>query len=111
MSAPHLTRGRWACLKALKASKVLRSRPFLAKELVTEFRGKQWPSSGATMHALREAGWVEQISIGGKGEGMPFRTGGPATAWVVTPAGQIAIDACPDTFPGEPVYEPKGKRE
>ena len=104
---PPLTRGRWACLLALKASPVLRRRPFLARELVTEFRGRQWPSSGATMHSLREAGWVEQVVVGDKGEGMPFRTGGPATAWVVTEAGQAAIDACPDTFPGEPVYGSK----
>ena len=56
---------------------------------------------------MREAGWVEQIVVGDKGEGMPFRTGGPATAWAVTEAGQAAIDACPDTFPGDPVYGSK----
>ena len=102
--APPLTRTRWGCLMALKENRVLRTRPFMAKELKTIYRGKEWPATGATMHSLREAGWVEQISVGGKGEGMPFRSGGPATAWVITHAGQIAIDACPDTFPGEPVY-------
>ena len=102
---PHLTRTRWECLIALKSNRVLMGRPFLARELVIRGRGgRPWVSSGATMHSLREAGWVEQVSFGGAGEGMPFRTGGPATAWQITDAGRAAVDACPDTFPGEPVY-------
>lgn len=55
------------------------------------------------MVALEKAGWVERIDIGST-EGMPFRTGGPVRAWQVTDAGREAIAACPDTFPGEPVY-------
>ena len=106
--APHLTRQRWSCLIALRKNKVLQRREFLARELQTEWRGKMWPASGATMHSLREAGWVEQVVIGGKGEGLPFRSGGPAKAWRVTEAGQKAIAACPDTFPGEPVYKKDG---
>lgn len=102
---PHLTRTRWECLIALKSSRVLTTRPFLARELIIRGRGgRPWPSTGATMHSLREAGWVEQVSVGGSGEGMPFRSGGPATAWQITDAGRAAVDACPDTFPGEPVY-------
>jgi hypothetical protein len=106
--APHLTRQRWSCLIALRKNKVLQRREFLARELQTEWRGKMRPASGATMHSLREAGWVEQVVIGGRGEGLPFRSGGPAKAWRVTEAGQKAIDACPDTFPGEPVYKKDG---
>lgn len=104
MTAPYLTRQRWACLIALRNNPRLQRREFLARELQTEFRGKMWPATGATMHSLREAGWVEQVVVGGHGEKMPFRTGGPATAWRVTEAGLEAISACPDTFPGEPVY-------
>lgn len=103
--APHLTSQRWRCLIALRENRVLQSRPFLPRELVIVGRGGHLrPCAGATMHSLREAGWVEQVSIGGTGEGMPFRAGGPATAWQITDAGRKAIAACPDTFPGESVY-------
>ncbi len=103
MTVPHLTGIRWRCLMGLRASPTLLRRPFLARELIYAGRnGAPRPVSGATMFSLEEAGWVERITIGN--EGMPFRTGGPQNAWQVTDAGREAIKACPDTFPGEPVY-------
>jgi hypothetical protein len=103
---PFLTKRRWACLVALKRNKALQRREFLAGELVVEGRnGHPFTATGATLVSLREAGWVDQVVVGGHGEKMPFRTGGPARAWRVTEAGLKAIAACPDTFPGEPVYE------
>jgi hypothetical protein len=38
------------------------------------------------------------------GQGMPFQSGGPISAWEITDAGREAVKACPDTFPGDPVY-------
>lgn len=105
---PQLTRVRWAALKALKGQKALQRRPFMTRELMIPSRwspGKSRPASGATLVSLEQAGWVRRIIIGDKGDGMPFRTGGQATAWEITDAGHEAIAACPDTFPGEPVYE------
>jgi hypothetical protein len=105
---PHLTKRRWDCLRALKASKVLQRREFLAGELMVAGRsGHLKPASGATLYSLCEAGWVAPVVYGGHGEGMPFRTGGAVRAWRLTPAGLKAIEACPDTFPGEPVYSSK----
>ena len=93
---------------ALKASPVLMNRPFLAHELKYGGRkGGDTPARGATMYALESAGWVKRAVFGGKGDRMPFRSGGPVTAWEVTLAGKEAVAACPDTFPGEPVYGQK----
>lgn len=104
MDKPHLTRARWSALVVLKQSKSLHRRPFLAKELTRIYRTGVGirQAHGALLFSLEKAGWVERITIGS--EGMPFRTGGPARAWQITPAGHEAIAACPDTFPGDPVY-------
>ena len=106
---PILTERRWLALRALKANKVLHRRPFLAHELrvssVRRSPDKLYPASGALLFSLEKAGWLRRIIIGDKGDGMPFRAGGVATAWEITEAGHEAIAACPDTFPGEPVYE------
>lgn len=110
MTTPHLTRQRWACLVALRNNPFLMRRAFLASELVIEGRGgRPWSGTGPTLDSLRKAGWVERIAVGGASEGMPFRTGGAAYAWQVTESGRQAVAACPDTFPGEPVYHGKGK--
>ena len=105
MNVPNLTIGRWAALMALKKQPVLLRRPFVARELKIMCRGSHMrPASGATMDALRTAGWAEKIVVGGKGEGMPFRTGGESTCWQITDAGREAVEACPAEFPGDPVY-------
>lgn len=102
---PHLTLKRWECLLALKASPTLQRRPFLAHELKTPGRnGVLRPSTGPTLSGLEKAGWVERAAWGKPGQGMPFRTGGPVNAWQLTYAGRRAVAACPDEFPGEPVY-------
>ena len=104
---PHLTNTRWAYLCALKASKALQSRPFLASELVTLRVGGErgFRATGATMASLRDAGWLESVPLDAGGSGSPFRMGRMAQAWRLTEAGRAAIAACPDTFPGPPVYE------
>ena len=104
---PHLTKSRWAYLRALKGSIALRTRPFLAKELRTvkgDFR-QQFTATGATMSSLCDAGWIEKVRVEIGGRGAPFRVGSVAQTYRVTDAGLAAIDACPDTFPGQPVYE------
>jgi hypothetical protein len=102
---PNLTLGRWNALRALKEQPVFLRRPFVARELkITVRGGKRRPASGATMDALRMAGWAEKITVGGPGEGMPFRTGGASTAWRITDAGRAAVAACPDEYPGDPTY-------
>ena len=106
---PALTKVRWACLLAFKRQKVLMTRPFLPHELMYGGRRSgMTPARGPTMVALERAGWVRRTVWGGAGQGMPFRSGGPVNAWEITEAGRVAIDACPDTFPGEPVYGAKG---
>ena len=102
---PHLTRSRWSALKMMKQQKSLLRRPFLSKELKRIHRCEREIVSahGALLVSLEKAGWVERITIGN--EGMPFRTGGPQNAWQITDAGREAIASCPDTFPGEPVYD------
>lgn len=102
---PHLTRARWACLIALKQSPALLRRPFLPREVKMLSRNNKttYPATGPTMVALEKAGWVERTTWG-TGPGMPFQSGGPINAWSITDAGREAIAACPDTFPGEPVY-------
>lgn len=107
-SKPHLTRSRWAALVALRNSPSLLRRPFLPKELRLLGRSGNfhYNATGATMVALEKAGWVER-STWGVGSGMPFQAGGPISAWSITDAGREAIAACPDTFPGEPVYGSK----
>lgn len=98
---PHLTKTRWMFLTALKHSPALLRRPFLAHEL----KYKKQTARGATLVALEQAGWVERTVWGAPGQGMPFKSGGPVTAWQVTPAGLNSIKTCPDTFPGAPVYD------
>ena len=105
MDAPYLTSVRWHCLQAFKRQPALMRRPFLSRELKVEGRnGVLQPATGPTLSGLEKAGWVERTVWGEPGTGMPFRTGGPISAWQVTDAGRAAIAACPDTFPGEPVY-------
>jgi len=102
---PNLTIGRWMALRALSEQPVLLRRPFMARELKVGVRGgKRRPASGATMDALRKAGWAEKVTVGDAGEGMPFRTGGASTCWQITDAGRAAVDACPDEYPGDPAY-------
>ncbi len=105
---PYLTFTRWLCLRSFKQNPLLLRRPFLAKELKIPYRnGTLRPAAGPTLAGLEQAGWVERTSWGSPGQGMPFQTGGPISAWQVTHAGREAIAACPDTFPGEPVYGKK----
>ena len=114
MTLPYLTKTRWQALLALKKAKALQSRPFLAKELKVKHYsrvepGKFYirPAAGMTMITLEDAGWVRRTVWGAPGQGMPFQSGGPISAWEVTDAGREAIAACPDTFPGVPVYGKK----
>ena len=108
---PMLTQTRWAALIALKSSRALQSRPFLARELnyAGGRHGQVVAGHGATMASLAEAGWLEAVVVGKKGDGMPFRSGGAGRAWQLTEAGRIAVAACPDTFPGGPVYGKNAK--
>jgi hypothetical protein len=107
--APHLTLVRWQCLRAFKQNPTLLRRPFLAAELKLPHRSgsRLVPAHGATLYGLEKAGWVERAAWGTQEKNMPFRVGQPANAWQVTHAGREAIAACPDTFPGEPVYGKK----
>lgn len=68
----------------------------------------KFPASGATMDSLREAGWVQSVIIGPE-KGLGFRMGGPIRMWQLTETGKKAVENCPATFPGEPVYGAKGK--
>lgn len=105
MGLPYLTEVRWKCLRAFRDQPHLMRRPFLAKELKVPARnGVLRPATGPTLVGLEKAGWVRRTIYGSPGTGMPFRTGGPISAWELTDAGREAIAACPDTFPGEPVY-------
>ena len=112
-SKPHLTLARWYLLRALKYSKVAQSRPFLPKEIVVMYNYLAKPgtyerrATGPGMMSLEKAGWVERTVWGAPGQGMPFQSGGSISAWQLTDAGRKAIAACPDTFPGEPVYGKK----
>jgi hypothetical protein len=106
--APHLTLIRWNCLRSFKKNQLLLRRPFLASELKIPHRnGKLVSATGPTLYGLEKAGWVERAQWGTEEKNMPFRTGSPGNAWQVTHAGREAIAACPDTFPGEPVYGTK----
>jgi len=97
---PFLTYIRWAWLRAMKSSKSLMRRPFLPREVrYRDQRGRPRTGGGPMMHSLRLAGWVEQITVDGA---MPMWTSGKATAWQITAAGRLAIEACPDEFPGGP---------
>jgi hypothetical protein len=101
MSAPNLTSARWEVLLYLKTHPHLMARPFLAREIRVAYRGgKHGPASGATMHSLREAGWLRHVVVGDKPGEMPFRTGGPAACWEITDTGREAVAACPDEYPG-----------
>ena len=105
---PHLTRARWFWLKALKQSRALQRRPFLASELKNKYDDRlERTATGATLTSLEKAGWVERTLWGKVGQGMPFQSGGPISAWQLTDLGRSAIAACPDTFSGEPVYGKK----
>jgi hypothetical protein len=111
VTIPHLTRVRWQILLALRNNRVLQNRPFLAKELMVKHHSRSRPgefymrpAAGMSMITLEQAGWVERTTWGAKGQRMPFQSGGPLSAWQLTDAGRAAIAACPDTFPGEPVY-------
>ena len=105
MSVPYLTEVRWNCLLAFKRQPHLMRRPFLAKELKVPGRnGVLRPSTGPTLSGLEKAGWVRRAIWGAPGQGMPFQSGGPISAWELTDAGVEAVNACPDTFPGDPVY-------
>ena len=77
----------------------------MAKELITQNRKGEWvfPAKGATMDSLRDAGWVDRVQYG-EGQNLGFRLGRTPTAWQITQAGRQAVQDCPDTFPGEPVY-------
>lgn len=107
IDVPYLTSVRWHCLQAFKRQPSLMRRPFLAKELQIQARWNDQvlrPATGPTLSGLERAGWVRRAIWGLPGTGMPFRTGGPISAWELTDAGREAIAACPDIFPGEPVY-------
>jgi hypothetical protein len=102
---PHLTRSRWQFLSAMKRHPSLLRRAFLPRELIITDRGNHLrPASGSTLASMEKAGWVTRTKWGEPGTGMPFQSGGPISAWEVTDAGRKAIEMCPDTFPGEPVY-------
>ena len=104
--APHLTETRWQCLMAFKRQAILQRRPFLSGELkIPNRHGVMRRASGPTLYALERAGWVERMTWGESGIGMPLRSGGPVCSWQLTDAGRNAIAACPDIFPGEPVYK------
>ena len=106
---PWLTKKRWYCLQAFKRQPRLMDRAFLAKELLVGWRWNDQlkPAKGPTIESLREAGWVEVVIIGPK-RGLGFRMGGAIRMWQMTDAGRDAVQNCPDTFPGEPVYGSKG---
>ncbi len=105
MPDPWLTQTRWACLKAFQRQPDLMDRPFQAKELITLNRKGDWvfPCSGATMHSLREAGWIDRVAVE-TNTSVGFRTGGPTHLWQITDAGRKAVENCPDVFAGEPTY-------
>lgn len=108
MELPYLTEVRWNCLRSFKRQPSLLRRPFLAKELKVPSRnGVMRPATGPTLSGLEKAGWVRRTIWGQPGTGMPFQSGGPISAWELTDAGREAIAACPDTFPGDPVYVSK----
>lgn len=107
IDVPYLTSVRWHCLQAFKRQPALMRRPFLAKELKIQARWNDKvlrPATGPTLSGLEKAGWVRRAIWGLPGTGMPFRTGGPISAWELTDDGREAIAACPDIFPGDPVY-------
>lgn len=105
MAPPYLTVVRFHCLRAFARQPSLLRRPFLAKELKVEGRnGVLRPATGPTLFGLEKAGWVRRTIWGLPETGMPFQSGGPISAWELTDAGREAVAACPDTFPGDPVY-------
>ena len=107
MSGPTLTVTRWAYLRAIKASRVLMTRPFMRRELrpVAPMTGRPYMAWGAGLRSLREAGWIEELKPDLRGSGSPFRAGRVTTLWNVTPAGHKIIETLPDTFRGLPVYD------
>lgn len=100
-----LTRSRWAALIALRQSPHLMTRPFIGTELTVISRfGRPHPAAPPMLDSLRRAGWLEQVSIESSlGEGSPFRLGKMPKAWRITDAGRIAVAACPEFYPGDPV--------
>jgi len=102
---PHLTIGRWNALKALRKQPELHHRPFAARELKVMHRGgNRRPASGPTLDALRSAGWAEKVNVDLHDNDLPFHVRIDGTAWQITDEGRKAIDACPDEYPGDPVY-------
>jgi len=102
---PRLTLGRWTALMALRDQPELQRRPFSARELkVMPRSGKRRPASGATLAALRSAGWAEKITVNVLVSDAPFQTQTDKCRWQITEAGRKAIAACPDEYPGDPVY-------
>ena len=91
------------------------TRPFIGTELTVISRfGKPHPAPPPMLDSLRRAGWLEQVSIESSlGEASPFRLGKMPTAWRITDAGRIAVAACPEFYPGDPVdaTDPDGPME
>lgn len=110
MDKPWLTKRRWNCLKAFQRQPHLMDRPFQAKELIICNRRGEWtfPASGAMVDSLRNAGWIEQVIVEPE-KGLGFRVGGPVRMWQITDPGRDAVKACPDTFPGNPIYRKASK--
>ena len=102
---PRLTLGRWTALMAIKEQPELHHRPFAARELKVMHRGaKRRPASGATMLTLYVAGWVRKVAVSAPDTDAPFAVLAGDTAWQVTEEGRRAIAACPEEYPGDPVY-------
>jgi len=105
MTPPRLTLGRWTALMALKDQPDLHERTFAARELKIMHRGgKRRPASGATMAALRSAGWAEKVRVIATDPDAPFAMPADKTAWQITETGRKAIAACPEEYPGDPAY-------
>ena len=108
MTTPWLTKSRWGCLQAFKRQPRLMDTAFIPRQLMLPNRRGDFtsPATGATMHSLREAGWVQHVIIG-PDDSLGFRLGRAPRMWQMTDAGREAVNNCPDTFPGEPVYRGK----
>lgn len=105
-NSPWLTQKRWYALQAFKRQPHLMDRPFVAKELLVNWRWNDElrPATGPAMESLREAGWVTKVVVAQSWGNGSFRMGRIPHAWEITDAGRKAVDDCPDVFPGVPVY-------
>lgn len=102
---PNLTIGRWSALRALQDQPELHHRPFAARELKIEHRnGTMRPASGATLSALRSAGWAVKVAVDWHDDDLPFHVQIDRIAWRITDDGRKAIALCPKEYPGDPVY-------